>query len=89
MSAGSPMRLIGLTLARTAEGIEMRARYGYDPQNPPGQDKVKSAIFSLLADAKAAVGDGNFQKAGLQREGFTEEKATMSFVEKQRSEKGE
>lgn len=76
------MRLLGLTLARSREGMEMRARYGYDPKNPPDQRRVKKEISAFLQNAIALLGADQMEKAGLQREGMSEEKATMSFVEK-------
>ena len=76
------MRLLGLTMSRTAEGLEMRVRYSYLPQKPPRKPDVEAEIGALLRSALTLLEQGRLEKAGLQREDMKEERATMSFVEK-------
>jgi hypothetical protein len=58
----------------------MRARYSYDPKKPPSQAIVKAAVLDFLTEALHDA--KHMEKAGLQREDFKEERATMSFMQR-------
>lgn len=82
------MRLIALSMARTQEGLEMRARYAYDPAKPPRKPEVEGQVEVMLRNALTLLEHKQMEKVGIQREDMKEEKATMTLIQYHAGAKG-